>query len=113
VDKVLGDNFIYIFELHKPVPDSLGINHHNRAMLALVEAARLVGTNNMFQASIFNCILESRFDLLASPRKAAWPGRSFVSLIGANEDVVLKFRHWQIFPSLHLCSDGCTPRAAF
>jgi hypothetical protein len=47
MDEVLGNNFIYIFELHKAIPDSLGIDHNGRSMLALIQASGFVGADKM------------------------------------------------------------------
>jgi hypothetical protein len=93
MDEVFGDNFFYIFKLDKAIPNGLGIDHHRGAVLALVEAAGLVGADKMLEASIFDGVLESGFKLFAATRKAARTRRGLVALVGADEDVVLKFRH--------------------
>lgn len=59
VNEVFGNDLVYIFEVDKTIPDSLGVDHDDRAMLALVEAAGLVSANNMLEASIFDGILKS------------------------------------------------------
>ena len=93
MQKVFSDDFIHIFELHKAVPDGLGINHDDRAVLALVEAAGLVGADEMLEARIFDGVLEGGFELLAAPGKTAWAGGVLVALVGADKEVMLKFRH--------------------
>ncbi len=93
MDEVLGDDFFYIFQMNEAVPDGLGIDHHGRAVLALVEAAGLVGTDEMLEASVFDGVLEGGFELFAAVRQAAWAGRGFVALIRTDKDVMFKFRH--------------------
>ena len=112
-DQVLGDDFIHIFELHKAVPDRLGIDHDDRAMLALVEAAGLVGADQMLQTGIFDSVLEGRFQLFAALGKTAWAGRGLVALVGADKEVMLEIPALVSFPSLPLCSAGCAARVAF
>jgi hypothetical protein len=81
-------------------------------MLTLVEAAGLVGADDMFEACVFNGILECGFDLLAAFRKTAWPGRGLIAFVGANEDVMLKFRQWPVpFSSPHYTSECAAPAA--
>ena len=93
MQEVLGDDFIHVFKLDEAVPDGLGIDHDDWAMLALIEAAGLVGADEMLEASVFDGILEGGFELLAAMGKAARAGRGLVALVGADEDVMLKFRH--------------------
>lgn len=93
MDEVLGDDFFYIFQMNEAVPDGFGIDHHRRAVLALIETARLIGPNQMLEACILNGIFEGGFELLASVRQAARAGRRFVALIRTDKDVMLKFRH--------------------
>jgi hypothetical protein len=97
--KVLVDNLIYIFKPDKAIPDSLGIDHNRWTVLALVEAAGLVGADKVLQSSLLDGILEGGFELLTAFGKAAWPRRGFVAFVGADKDVMLKFRHWAGFPS--------------
>ena len=95
VQQMFGDDLIDILELDKAVPDSLGIDDDHGAMLALVEAAGLVGPDHVLEAGTLDGVLEGRFELLAALRKAAWPGGVLVSLVGADEQMMLKFRHWR------------------
>jgi hypothetical protein len=97
MQEVFVDDLLYIFELDKAVPDRLGIDNDNRAMLALVETARLVGTNEVLQPSVLNSILERRFELFSALGQAAWTGRVLVTLVGADEEMMLKFRHGRPF----------------
>jgi hypothetical protein len=97
MQEVFVDDLIYIFELDEAVPDRLGIDDDNRAMLALVEAARLVGANKVLQSCVLNSVLERKFELFTSLGQAAWTGRVLVTLVGANEEMMLKFRHGRPF----------------
>jgi hypothetical protein len=109
MQKVLDDNFIHIFELHKAVPDGLGIDHDDGAVLALIEAAGLVGTDEMLEARIFDGVLERGFELFAAAGKAAWAGRVLVTLVGANKEVMLKFRQWLSSLPFALCGLDVRP----
>ncbi len=114
MQKVLVDDLIHIFELDKPIPDRLGIDDDNGAMLALVEAARLIGANEVLEACILNSVLEGRFELFAALGQAAWAGRVLVTLVGTNEEMVLKFRHGRPFFALcHFYSGRCAAHRAF
>jgi hypothetical protein len=93
MEEMLGDNFLNILQMNEAIPNGLGIDHHRRAMLALIEAAGFVGPNQMLEASVLDGILEGGFQLLAAERQAAWTGRRFVALIGTDKDMMFKFRH--------------------
>jgi hypothetical protein len=108
MNKVLRHDFLYIFDLHETIPDSLGIDHDDRTVLALVEAARLVRTNQVLEPSVFNSVLESRFDLLTAFGKTAWTGSVFIAFVGAYKEMTLKFWHWRV-PSLPLCNGEVRP----
>jgi hypothetical protein len=45
-DEVQLDNSVDVFELNPAVPYCLGINHHSRAMLALLETSGLIGADS-------------------------------------------------------------------
>jgi len=109
---MFGDDLIHIFDLHKAVPDGLGIDHDDGAVLALVEAAGLVGADEMLETRFFDGVLESGFELLAATGKAARTGGVLVALVGADKKVMLKFRQW--LSSLPFrCRVRCAARAAF
>lgn len=112
MDEVLVDDFFYIFQMNEAVPDSFGIDHHRRAMLALIETPRLVGPNQMLETRVLNCIFEGGFELLASVRQATRAGRGFVALICTDKDVMLEFRHSGFLFLVSFCNDGsCGPRS--
>ena len=93
IHQVLADDLGDVFDVHEAVPDGLGIDDDGGAMLALVEAAGLVGADLVLQAGLLDGVLEGGFELLAAPRAAAWTRGALVALVGADEDVVLEL--WQ------------------
>jgi hypothetical protein len=93
VEKMLGDDLLDVFDVDEAVPDRLGIDDHDWAVFALVEAAGFVGADVMFEADILDRVFEGGFELFTAGKKAAWTGGAFVALVGADEDVVVKFRH--------------------
>lgn len=93
VDQVLLNDLRGILGLHMPVPDSLRINDHRWAMLALVETARLVNANRVSQARSLRKLLELRVQLALPIRSARGPRRTFRPNIMANKNVV--FENWQ------------------
>jgi hypothetical protein len=112
MDEVFIDDFIDIFEPDEAVPDCLGIDHNGWAVLALVEAAGLVGADEVLEASVLDCVLEGRFELLASLRETAGTGRGFVTLVGADEEMVLKFWHGGTSFFVLFCNgEPCGPRS--
>ena len=90
---MLGDDFFDVFDVDEAVPDGLGVDHDDGAVFALVEAAGFVGPDVVFEAGLLDGILEGGFELFATAGKAAGTVGTFVALVGANEDVVVKFRH--------------------
>jgi len=48
MQKVFRHNLIYIFYMNEAVPNRFWIDDNHRPMLALIEAARLIGANAMF-----------------------------------------------------------------
>lgn len=58
VDQVLLDNLSGILRLHMPVPNGLWIDNHRRAVLALVQAARLVDAHSASKACSFAQLLQ-------------------------------------------------------
>ncbi len=93
VEEVFGDDLLDVCKVDEAVPDGFWVNHDDGAMFALVEAAGFVGSNVVLEASIFDGVLESGFELFAATGKAAGTGGGFVAFVGADEDVVVKFRH--------------------
>jgi hypothetical protein len=91
--KVLADNFVHIRGLDRAVPDSVGVDDDGWAMLALVEAASLVGANRGGEARGLQLIFENgvqRSDAVAGARRPGTPG---FAAIGAYKNVA--FKRWQ------------------
>ena len=93
VEEVLGDDFLDVFDVDEAVPDGLGVDHDDGTVLALIEAARLVGSDMVLETGVLDGVLEGGFEFFTAIRKAAWTRGAFIALVGANEDVVVKFRH--------------------
>jgi|SRR6516165_7284484 len=58
VEKVLGDDLVDIFEVDEAVPDGLGIDCDDGAVLALVEAPGFVGADVVLEAGFLDGVLE-------------------------------------------------------
>jgi hypothetical protein len=65
------------------------IDDHQRPVLALVEAAGLVGPDPVLPAGVF----EGGLDPFGALGEAAGAGGGFVAFVGADEEVVLEERH--------------------
>ena len=52
------DNFIYIGESDSAIPDRIGIDDQIRAMLALVQAARLISPNSPLESTRCQLLFE-------------------------------------------------------
>jgi hypothetical protein len=98
VQKMLVDDLVHIFEFDEAVPNRLGIDDNDGTMLALVETARLVGAYQVLQPRILDGVLKGGFEFLAALRQATGTGCVLIALVGADEEMMLKFRHW-ILPS--------------
>jgi hypothetical protein len=99
VEEMLGDDLLDVFNMDEAVPDGLGVDHDDWAVLALVEAAGFVGPDVVLEAGFLNGVLEGGFELFTAGGKAAGTGGAFVALVGADEDVVVKFWHyWRSLP---------------
>jgi hypothetical protein len=93
VEDVLCDDLRHVLEFDEAVPDSLGVDDDGWAVLALVEAAGLVGADGVLEAGVFEGFLEGVFEFFASAGAATGTGGGVVALVGADEDVVVKLCH--------------------
>jgi hypothetical protein len=75
------------------VPDGIGIDHHIRAVLALVEASGLIRADASVQAMGRQLLLEEFLQASFRQRIAATPRMTWRSLVSANEDMFFEFRH--------------------
>jgi len=89
--KMFVHDLVHIFHVNKPIPNGIWIDHHNRPMLALVQATQFVSADLSLQSSLFHCILESRLQLPAVLSAATWSRCAFVPLIGTNKNVMPEF----------------------
>jgi len=94
LNEVLLDDLVDVAGVNIAVPDGLGVDDNNGTVLALIQAAGLVGTDLVLEACVFDCILKRGFQLLGALRKAAGSGGRLVPLVGANKDMMLKKRHF-------------------
>jgi hypothetical protein len=92
VEEMLADDLRHIFQVDKAVPDSVGIDHDDRPVLTLVEAAKLVRPDFALQSGVLDGVLERALQLRAAFAGAAWPGGVFLPLVSTDEEVVLKLR---------------------
>jgi hypothetical protein len=113
MEKVLFDNLVHIFQLDEAVPDRFGIDDDHGAMLALVEAAGLVGANQMLEAGVLYSVLEGGFELFSALGQAAGAGCVLVALVGTDKEVVLKFRHRALLSVYCFCDSPCAAHRAF
>ena len=62
-DDVRLDDFIHIGFADVPIPDCVRIDHDVWSMLALIEAARLIGANLALQAALRKLLFEQLLQL--------------------------------------------------
>jgi hypothetical protein len=86
--KMFVHNLVHVFHVNKPIPDSVRVHHHNRPMLALVQATQFVSADLSLQPGLLHGILESRFQLPAVLPAAAWSSGVLVPLVGTNKNVM-------------------------
>ncbi len=91
---MFSDDLLDVFEVDEAVPDCLRIDDDDGTVLALVEAAGLVGADMVLEAGFFNGVFEGGFEFFAATGKATGAGGAFVAFIGADEDVAVKFWHY-------------------
>jgi len=91
-DQMFRDDFRGIGGLHAAIPDCAWINHNNRAMLALVQAARLVDANLSRQPGFLGQFLQADMQIAGSVGGAGGPGRIRWPGIVANKNVAFEGR---------------------
>ena len=109
VEEVLGDDLVDVLEVDVAVPDGFGVDDDYGTMLALVEAAGLVGADVVLEAGFFDGVLEGWLELLTAVGEATWTRGGFIALVGADEDVVVEFWQWlcSLFPMAAACRGLC------
>lgn len=98
-DDVRIDDLVNVGLADPTVPDRIGIHDHCRAVLALIETARAIGTHSLAQPSSGERLLERLLQRvfrsgIATPTRVAG-----FSLIAADEDVFFERRHLNVPPS--------------
>ena len=81
MEEVLLNDLFGIVGVGETVPDGLGINDHDGAVLALVEAAGFVDADALLEAGGFDGILEGAAEFLAVFVAAAGAGGGIVALV--------------------------------
>lgn len=90
--QMLRNNLVHIFRRHMAIPDSFGVHDNGRPMLALVEAAGLIRPNCAFYSRVFNLVFEDSVQPANSIAGAGRPRAARFPNIGADKNVMLKFR---------------------
>jgi len=93
VDKVLPDDFVNVRGLDEAVPHLLRIDHNDGAVLALVQAAGLVRADRTLQPGFGGRLFEERVEFSLAVRGAAAARGRRVTLVGADKNVAIEFRH--------------------
>src|SRR5262245_8620877 len=83
---MLADDLLHILRLHAPVPDVFGIDHKQRAVATLVEAATVVDPDAPLQVRL---ALHQPLELSMDAKSVAVNGRAPVAT-SADKDVPLK-----------------------
>ena len=91
-DVRLNDLFDVRFA-YATIPDAIGIDHHVRSVLTLVEASGLIRANASLQAVGSQLLLEELWEASFRQRIAASARMPCRSLVSANKDMFLEFRH--------------------
>lgn len=100
------DDFVDIVQRNPPVPHCVRINHDIRTMLALVEASGLICPHFSFKPERAKLLFESLMQFSFAVRIAARAGLSRRTLISANENMLLKFRHEDNLQQVKLSCEG-------
>ena len=85
----LGD----IFRLHLSVPHGFRIDDDRGAVLTLVETSGFVGAKGAFESALGDGGLEELVQIASGAFGAASASAAWLALVGADEDVLLEFRH--------------------
>ncbi len=89
-NQVLGDNLRRIPWLDVAVPDRFGIDHHHRAVLALVQAAGFVDAHVAAEACRLHLLLQLGVQAAASVARTGAPRRALGPRVAADKDMTLK-----------------------
>src|SRR6187549_3302524 len=92
-DDVLLDDLVHVGFGHPAVPYGLGIDDDGRALLTLVEAPGLVGTDAAVQAALGQRLLERLLQRFATRRVTAPTDVPRLAPVAADEDVLVERGH--------------------
>lgn len=76
-----------------PVPHAFRIDHHARAILAMIQAARLVRPDRAFEAQPLDFLLEERLKTFGPLIRTAATGVFLGPLVHADKDMMLEGGH--------------------
>jgi hypothetical protein len=93
VEDVFGDDLVYVLELDESVPDGLGVDDDHGAVLALIEATGLIGSDGVLEAALLEGFFEGVFEFFAAAEPATGPRGRIIALVGADEDMVVEPGH--------------------
>jgi len=85
----LGD----VGHVYVSIPNALGIDHHGRTVLALVEASGFVGANGVFEPTKSELGFEGPLKFGGAVGITASAGMSLGTPVAAYENVFFEFRH--------------------
>ena len=91
-DKMLGDDNLGVFGPHIAIPHRVRIDHHHRAVFALIETAGLVDAHSAGQTGILAQLLQSRVKIAFAVARAGRTRRFRWANVVADEDVAFKYR---------------------
>jgi hypothetical protein len=95
-DDVLLNDFIDVGQSDASVPDCLGIDDDIRPVFALVEASCLIGADSALQSALGKFDLEQLLKFGLGGGIATSAGMSGRTLVAADKNVALEFRHSNI-----------------
>src|SRR5688500_178873 len=109
---MLVDELVDVLAVHVGVPDRVGVDHHDRALLAAVEASRLVDAHlaGPGELQALDAILGVVAHFLRAAAVAAL--LAFLALVAAEENVLAIVAHGRnyIRPGCGAVSAAATPR---
>jgi hypothetical protein len=92
-EDVFADDLLGVLGLDVAVPDGLGVDDDDGAVLALVEAAGLVGADAALEAGLLQELLQDGEQGAGAVGGAAGAGRAGGAAVLADKDVTLECGH--------------------
>jgi hypothetical protein len=94
IDDGTGDDPGDILGRDRPIPDALGVNDHDRPVLALVEAAGVIGPGGPGDPGLVEFLLEEVAERLTARGIAASTRVVGIASVAADEDLVSERGHF-------------------